>query len=312
MDQGPAVLLRAIGLPRGGAGRGPADLAVLSGSALLVLGDRKSAASGLLSVMAGRSSTPSSRVLVGSRKLPVHTSEAAGYLGYVPSDTGCPDEVTPRAHLSLVASAIGLGGRKASRTISELLEWCLPRGRADSQWVELDEEERTATSLAAALLDNPQVLVADRVMPPGLLERLVELKALGKALVLRAVAADGIPPAADRIALCDAEGIATVVRRSDLEAVCRRMGTVEVGFYPSLPRSTMEELPGARDLQARGAGWVFGHADTASALVHLSGLARANARAIVSLRIYPPTPVALARRLVPVEDGESTLFGEGD
>lgn len=312
MEQGPAVLLRAIGLPRGASGRGPADLAVLGGSLLLVMGSRDSAASDLLSVMAGRSSTPSSRVLVGSRKMPVHTSEAAGCLGYVPRDPGCPEEVTPRDHLSLVAASMGMGRRKARRAITELLDWCLPEGRADTPWTDLCGDERTAASLAAALLDNPQVLVANRVIPPGLLDRLVELKALGKALVIRSLGADGIPAAADRVAVCDEDGIAAVVRRSDMEAVCRRMGTVEVGFCPTLPRATMEELPGARDLRARGATWVFSHADTSGALVHLSGLARANARAIVSLTVSPPSPQALARRLAPAGGRESTLFrGEG-
>jgi len=308
LEQGPTVLLRAIGLPRGAGGRGPADLAVLGGSALLMLGDTSSAASRLMAVMAGRATTAGSRVLVGSRKLPVHTSEAARYVGYVQPDPCCPDHVTPRAHLSLVAACRGMGRRTAARTISDLLQWCLLGERADTPWRELDRDHRSALAIASALMGNPQVLLADRPVPPFLLGRLSDLKELRRALVIRACGVDGIPPAVDRVAVCDGAGVAAVVRRTDLEGLCRRMSTIRVGFYPSLPRKVMEQLPGAAGIRSHAEGYSFSHPDTSAALVHLSGMARANARTIASLRVLPPETGFLARNLAPGPESDRTLF----
>ena len=312
MERAPAALLRAIGLPAGAGGRGPSDLAVLGGSVLLLLGGEDSAASLLTAVMAGRASTSESRVLVGTKKLPVHTREASRYLGYVPEDPGCPPEVTPRAHLSLVAASMGMGGKRADKAISELLDWCLLFEDKDTPWAALDPERKGSLALASALLDNPQVIVIAREIPASLLDRLQDLKSLGKAILMRSGSVSGIPPAADRIGICDGDGVAAVVRRSDLEAVCRRMGTIEVGFYPALPRETMEQLPGVSHLRSTGSGYVFGHRDTSSALVHLAGLARANARSIAGLRVLPPEPSALARQLGPATEDQRTLFAEGE
>jgi ABC-type Na+ transport system ATPase subunit NatA len=277
-----------------------------------MLGDSGSAASALMAVMAGRASTSASRVLVGTRKLPVHTSGAARYVGYVPPEPACPDSVTPRSHLALVAACRRLGGREAERTVSDLLEWCLLAEKAGLPWRELQEDDRSALAIASALLDNPQVLLIDGGIPSFLLERLSDLKGLGRALVIRSRGVEGIPPAVDRVAVCDGDGLAAVVRRADLEGPCRRMSTIRVGFYPSLPRDVMEQLPGAAGLRSEDGCYVFSHRETSSALVHLSGIARANARAIVSLRVLPPETGFLARQLAPDPDSEQTLFDRKD
>lgn len=310
MTDGPAVLVKLTGLRRGKGQDAGKDIAVIGGTVTVLLGLRDSSADLALRILSGRESRPGVTARVGRSSVDPASRQARTILGCVSIRTSFPPGLTPGEHLRLVAAAQGLKRKKAREIAEELLGWCSLSRYADRPARDLSPDQRFALSLASALVCNPEVLLIEGPVPQGMLSRLDDLRSSGMAIILRAHRISQIPPSAGRVALCDREGIAAIVRRTDLEAACRNHLRIEVRFYPSLPRHILENLPGMEGLVSTEEGFSFRHRSASVALTSLVNISRANARSIVGLSIHPPPTEVLVGYFAGMgRQGE--LFDEG-
>ncbi|MBD3369972.1 hypothetical protein GF402_06390 [Candidatus Fermentibacteria bacterium] len=309
MTEGPVVLVKLVGFRAGNREDTGKDIAVIGGTVMVLLGDSGSSADTAMSILSGRGGGTGISARVGKSHVDPASRQARTILGYVSPKADFPPGVTPRSHLRLVSAAQGLNRKRLREVTEELLGWCSLAPSADLPARNLDSRGRFSLSLASALVANPEVLLMEGPVPHGMLSRLEDLRSSGRAIILRALEIGQIPPSAGRVALCDADGIAAIVRRTDLEVACRNHLRVEVRFYPSLPRQVLEEMPGITGLVSTEEGFSFRHQSASVALTHLVSISRANARSIVGLSIHPPPTDVLLSYFTDLEQ-QGELFDE--
>jgi ABC-type Na+ transport system ATPase subunit NatA len=293
MAQPPAFLLQARGILPLRESTAEADLTVLGGSTVVLLGDGHAFVDRLAAMLAGLEKPWCGRITAGRAEVPVIERRARKIIGFVPAQLDTPAGMTPRGHLSLVAAAGGLGRKAASDAILESLKWCGIAESADVAFERLPRESRYAVGFAGALLHNPSVLIAQGTVPDMLYRQLDELKAVGKAIVLCAGGVRWVPPSADRVALCSPVDLVRILPAGDLARLCSSSAEIRVSFFPSLPRQVIEDIPGISSLVASEEGYILRHSSPSAAVTALAALARANARVLGSLEVRPPSAETL-------------------
>ncbi len=287
----------------------PLELAILAGSMLILLGDENTIAPKLARILAGRSSPVSGRVLIGEQHLDVISHSARGLTAYVSSDFSCPGGVTVSGHLELAAAAAGFSKKDSEGILSQLYNWCSLTDYTDVPVEDLSADLRFITGFAAACLPVPRVLILQGPFPVDLHPLLEDLCDSNSAVVASVPGLEYVPQASQRIALCNKKRVTHIIRFQELADACSSLMRVKVLFFPVLPRSVMESLPGARDIVAVEGGYEFYHSNLSAAVTNLVNLARANSRQIVGLEIKSPSSAELTDFFSDDEDtGEVDLF----
>lgn len=291
--------------------REPLELAVLSGSILMLLGDKSTVAPHLAGILAGREKPYAGSVLIGSNQVNVTGHPSNGIAGYVPWDFSCPAGMTVSEFLSLSSAAAGYSRKESPEIISQLLSWCSLTEYGDRQVGELKFALRIITGFAAACLPAPEILVLKGPFPWELHPLMEDLCESGCSIIASVPGIEYIPPSTARIAICDGTDVSRILRQGELEEACSQLMRINVAFFPALPRAVMESLSGAKDIMAVDGGYEFHHSNLSAAVTNLTNLARANSRQISGLEIRPPSSTELSELLREEEDdGEVDLFAQ--
>lgn len=287
----------------------PLELAVLAGSMLILLGDEDTIAPKLAAVLAGRSSPVSGRVLIGEQHLDIMSHSARGFAAFVSADFSCPSGVTVSGHLKLAAAAAGFSRKDSEEILSQLYNWCSLTDYTDTPVTDLSADLKFITGFASACLPVPKVLILQGPFPIDLHPLLEDLCDTDCAVVASVPGLEYVPHSSKRIALCDENCVARIIRFQELADACSSLIRVRVLFFPALPRLVMESLKGARDIIAVEGGYEFNHSNLSAAVTNLANLARANSRQIAGLEIRSPSSEELADFFSDDEDtGEVDLF----
>jgi ABC-2 type transport system ATP-binding protein len=86
---------------------------------------------------------------------------AAEHLGYLPENGPLYPDMTPRGLLKFFGSARGLQGRVLSDRVDAVIERCALETVVDKPIAKLSKGYRQRTSMAQALLHDPEVLILD-------------------------------------------------------------------------------------------------------------------------------------------------------
>lgn len=89
------------------------------------------------------------------------TVRAQKQIGYMPEHTPLYDEMTVRSFLSFLAEVRGFSGKERGRRVDGILEACMLTGVQHQIIDTLSKGYRRRTSLAQALLHDPEVLLLD-------------------------------------------------------------------------------------------------------------------------------------------------------
>jgi ABC-type uncharacterized transport system ATPase subunit len=286
------------------------ELAVLSGSMIVLLGDKATVAPDLALIMAGIKSPHSGRIYLSDGSLNLKSHEARGRIEYVSNDFTCPPGMTLSGHLSLAAAAAGYRRKETGDIVSQLLHWCSLEPFRDEEVHRLSPDNRYLAAFAAACLPVPEVFVLQGPFPELLHPLLEDLCDGGCAVIASIPEVQYIPGITERIALCDSEKVRNIVRLQELSEACSILKRIRVRFFPALPREVMESLPGAKDIVAIPGGYEFHHPELSAAVTNMVNLARANSRQIAGLELQPPSVTQLLEYFSDDEDepGEAGLF----
>jgi ABC-type branched-subunit amino acid transport system ATPase component len=289
--------------------REPLDLAVLSGSMLVILGDDTTVGPDLARVLAGKISPASGRILLEDVGIELGSSESRGIVEYVPGSPSFPSGITLREHLSIAAAAAGHRRKRTGEILAQLMSWCSLEEYAGSQVMELPEEKRYMAAFAAACLPVPGILILQGPLPGELHPLLEDLCQGGASVIACLPGIEYMPQSADRIALCDVRDVRRIVRFGELSEACSSLMRLQVKFFPALPRAVMESLPGARHVVAVQGGYEFLHGGLSATVTNLVNLARANSRQIAGLEVRSPRISELVEHFTAEEEtGEADLF----
>lgn len=287
----------------------PLELAILSGSMLILLGDENTIAPKLAAILSGRSSPVSGRVLIGEQHLDVMSHSARGLTAYVSASSSFPDSVTVSRYLELAAAAAGFSRKNSEEILSQLYNWCSLTDYMDTPVEDLSADLRFITGFAAACLPVPKVLILQGPFPVDLHPLLEDLCDSNCAVVASVPGLEYIPQSSQRIALCSKKSVTHIIRFQELADACSSLMRVRVLFFPALPRSVMESLKGAKNITAVEGGYQFNHSNLSAAVTNLANLARANSRQIAGLEIRSPSSEELMDFFSEDEDpGEVDLF----
>jgi len=286
------------------------ELAVLSGSMIVLLGDAESIAPDLALIMAGRKNPFSGNIFLSDESLNVNSHEARGRIEYVGNDFTCPPGMTLSGHLSLAAAAAGYRRKETGDIVSQLVHWCSLETRMDEEVNRLSPDSRYLAAFAAACLPVPEVFVLQGPIPELLHPLLEDLCDGGCAVIASIPEVQYIPGITERVALCDSEKVRAIIRLQELSEACSALRRIRARFFPALPREVMESLPGARDIVAIPGGYEFHHPELSAAVTNMVNLARANSRQIAGLEVQPPSIEQLLEHFSEddEEPGEVGLF----
>ena len=112
-------------------------------------------------------------------------------VGVVQQDGPFLDHLTVAENIALPLQASGAGATARDDDLAALLEWVALAGRGEVLPAELSAGERQRAALARAVILSPEVILADEptghidwAMALGLIDLLVELNRMGKAVVI--------------------------------------------------------------------------------------------------------------------------------
>jgi len=164
------------------------DLKVPVGARLLLVANPDASASLLLRVLAGLSRTDGGRFqLAGALSSDISPTGWARRIAYVGPDPGLFPWMSADETLALAARLIGLERADARRLIDEAVErWALSQGR-DRPISRMGLAFMQRTSMAAALLGDPEVVLLDeplRALEPRERARLLRLPGERRTVVL--------------------------------------------------------------------------------------------------------------------------------
>lgn len=156
-----ARLLRPAGIAWTNLDRGRlltgCSLAVPVGARVLIASEPEASGSVLLRILAGLSPSRRGKIQIAGMR---HGWERR--VGYLGPDPGVRSWMTPRETLWLAADLLGLAAPDARRRIVDVLAWSrISAGDADVPVRRGGPALRQRTGLAAALLDDPEVLLLD-------------------------------------------------------------------------------------------------------------------------------------------------------
>jgi cell division transport system ATP-binding protein len=174
---------------------GALSFVVPPGGAVAIVESRSQAGSVVLRLLA-RVSPPRSGAIEVFGENPVHLPAAARAalrrrIGSIPRGLALAEELDPFDNLALAARAVGRRPGDYAAPARELLAWVGLARREGEASGGLDEEGRRRLALARALINRPEILIADE--PTGALEgearrgvlRLIgELHAAGTAILM--------------------------------------------------------------------------------------------------------------------------------
>lgn len=309
MGRPQRVLLKYLGICLAEGFRESTDFAVLGGTMAVILGSDSSAADLLAKLAAGISTPWKGKVLTGSGMHAAASRDGLASTGYITSTVDAPPGMTVRGCVSLAVTATGKKKAAVTRHTEELLEWLELKSLENVPVETLTSHELQRTAMAIAMAGEPELLVVGCPVHESLHRKLAVFAEAGNAVVLLALSLGQIPAGAERIALCDSQGIRCIVRHSELASAALGGAEIKVSFYPSLPRKQLEKIEGIRNLINRNGYYSFSHEETTHAVTQLMHIARANSRAVVGLELLPLPPDTLIRMFEPSEAEEAPRSG---
>lgn len=137
------------------------SFAVEKGEVLGFLGPNGSGKTTTMRVVTGFYPPTSGRVTVAGHDVVAQPLEAKRRIGYLPESAASYPEMTVGAFLSFAADMRGLAGEAKKRAIGRVVERCFLDAVLHQPIETLSKGYRHRTSLAQALLHDPEVLVLD-------------------------------------------------------------------------------------------------------------------------------------------------------
>ncbi|MBX6770442.1 MAG: ABC transporter ATP-binding protein [Chloroflexi bacterium] len=250
-----AIELRGVALHQGGRSLlRSIDLTVEEGQACAVVGSNGSGKSALLRIVATLCRPTAGRVRVGGWDALAYPERVRPMIGYVPDEPGLAERLTPMEHLLMVAAQRGLGRadrRAAAESMLDLVDLVEQR---QSPVEMLSRGQRRRLAIALALVHDPPIVLldeplaeVDEVGRSELISVLVELRAMGKTLLLASQAQSDIAEVAD---------VVVPLVDGSLEPAAVRAATsftwIEVLGDPIVAVRRLRERPGIDDVRHEG------------------------------------------------------------
>ncbi len=189
-------LQRVLARPDAGA-RAPMSFTVAVGGACFLTGEAGSGKTALLETIAlARPPARGGLELFGkdvARVRPTNRYAVRRRLGVIFQDLRLIDELSSHDNIALAARAAGRRAGSYDREIGELLAWVGLARRADTPAADLDEEGRRRLAVARAVINRPDLVIADE--PSGgtglaILRLLSDLNQAGTAMLIATRDAD--------------------------------------------------------------------------------------------------------------------------
>jgi ABC-2 type transport system ATP-binding protein len=135
------------------------SLAVEEGEVFGLLGPNGAGKTTAIRILAGLEAATRGEARVFGLRVP--NADARAWLGYMPQETALYRDLTVRQNLDLFGALQGLGPAERAERIRDLLAWVQLAGWADAPVRDLSGGMQHRTSLAAALLHEPRLLILD-------------------------------------------------------------------------------------------------------------------------------------------------------
>jgi len=235
------------------------DLTVGAGQSYAVVGSNGSGKSALLRVVAGLCRPSAGQVRVGGWSVLERPDRARRFIGYAADEPGLADRMTAREHLEMVAAQRGLARADRRATAESMLELVdLATSRA-TYVAALSRGQRRRLALALALVHDPPVVLlddplagVDEVGRGELLSVLVELKSMGKSLLITSQSASDAADVADVVASLVAGRLESASHHT-----AAILTWIEILGEPEPALHALSEHPGIDDLRHEGAFITF-------------------------------------------------------
>jgi ABC-2 type transport system ATP-binding protein len=164
-------------------------LRITRGEKYGLLGPNGSGKTTLIRTIAGLLSPDSGDVRVLDQKVP--SAAVAARVGYMTQVSALYEDLTPRENLRFFAALFGVPAREVSSRIDEVLDLVNLTARADSPVRTLSGGLRQRTSLAAALVHRPELMLLDEPtvgtdpeVRRGLWQRFDRMNAEGRTFII--------------------------------------------------------------------------------------------------------------------------------
>lgn len=247
------------------------DLAVPLGRSCAVVGSNGSGKSALVRVVAGLCRPSHGRVRVGGWDMFEHPDRGRGLIGYAADEPGLADRLTPREHLELAAAQRGLGRSDRQAAAESMLELVDLAGQRGTYAAALSRGQRRRLALALALVHDPPIILLDEPLAGiddvgrgELGSVLLELRAMGKTLLIASQAAADVAEVCDVVAPLVGGRIGSPAERD--AAV---LTWIEIVGEPALAVRALREQPGIDDVRQEESFVTFRGPTTAEERAHL-------------------------------------------
>jgi ABC-2 type transport system ATP-binding protein len=183
------------------------SLALAPGRACAVVGPSESGTSVLLRVVAGLHRPDAGQVWVGGWDVLRRPDQARRLIGYVPSEPGLAERLTPSEQLALVAAQRGLSHADRQIAVESMLELVDLAAASRVFGGDLSRGQRRRLALALALVHDPPIILLDEpfdglddVGRGEVISVLIELHSMEKTLLIACQSAAEVGDVCDLIA----------------------------------------------------------------------------------------------------------------
>lgn len=267
----------------------PVEFAVLSSSVFVLLGDNDTIAPKLARTIAGYEKVSSGNILVGENRIDVTNTAANAHIGFVSVKNEFPPGITVKEYLTLTTAFSKLSRKSRRENINQALLWCSLKESSDTAVADMPGEERYMVSFASVITRNPDIIVLQGPCPKNLYPLIDMLADTNRSVIASLPDVKHIPQTTERIAICGANDISSIVTPRKLADAEAELQCIHVSFLPALPRNLIENMADVRSVTGTANGYMISHSNIASAVISLVSMARANSRTITSLELLPPT-----------------------
>ncbi|MBK7662915.1 MAG: ATP-binding cassette domain-containing protein [Sterolibacteriaceae bacterium] len=212
------------------------DFALARGECFALLGPNGAGKTTTLKLLLGLSVPDAGDIRLCGRAIPVEARQARRHVGVVPQNDNLDPDFTVTENLLVFGRYFGMSAAAVRSRIPELLEFAGLAGRASEKISALSGGMKRRLALARALVGDPELLVLDEpttgLDPQArhlIWERLKQLVALGKTVLLTTHFMDEAERLANRIAIMDGGRI--VVQGPPREVIARNIEPQVVEVY---------------------------------------------------------------------------------
>lgn len=272
------------------------SLTLNDGEILALLGPNGAGKTTLISIVSGVIEPTSGEVRIDG--LPPKNPNARARIGLMPQEHSLYDDLTGIENMMFYARLYGLEKQEISDRISKLLER-VGLGNAARRLVKTySGGMKKRLSLAAALLNDPKILILDEPttgMDPGMRVEtwkiIREAKESGKAMLLATHYMDEADALADRVAIIDSGVIVAEGTPDELKRKYGPKSVVEVELWKPLKdaNKTLEDVAESVTPSEDGLRLTVHVSDPDSAVPELVTKLHLAGAAVRSLRVRKPT-----------------------